>query len=69
MDQDALQAIVGFNSEPTPVQLMAKPALTVDEFFTSLLGLPSSTMEFILKEPDPPKVFLLGMCYEHKRSC
>lgn len=43
-----------------PEQLMAKPAMSVDEFFVNLLGVPTSTMEQLLKEPAPPKVFLLG---------
>lgn len=43
-----------------PAQLMAKPALTWNEFFSGILGLPDSTAEQIAKGDNPPKFFLLG---------
>jgi len=41
-------------------QLMAKPALSWDEFFGDLLGLPESTAELLMREDPKPKFFLLG---------
>lgn len=43
-----------------PAQLMAKPALTWDEFWSGILGLPDTTAEQLAREPDGPKFFLLG---------
>lgn len=46
---------------PAPAdQLMAKPALSWDEFWQSLLGIPDSTAEQLAREPNAPKFFLLG---------
>ena len=62
-----LALILGVNMDhqqselPTlPVQLMAKPALTWNEFFSGILGLPNSTAELIAKGDNRPKFFLLG---------
>lgn len=43
-----------------PIQLMAKPAMTWEEFWTGILGLPDSTAEQLAREPDAPRFFLLG---------
>ena len=43
-----------------PSELMAKPALTWNEFWAGILGLPDSTAELIAKGDNPPKFFLLG---------
>jgi hypothetical protein len=43
-----------------PAQLMAKPALTWEEFWNGILGLPSSTAELVAKQDPPPRFFLIG---------
>lgn len=43
-----------------PAQLMAKPALTWDEFWSGILGLPSSTAELVSKQEPAPRFFLIG---------
>lgn len=43
-----------------PAQLMAKPALTWDEFWDGILGLPSSTAEQVAKQDPAPRFFLIG---------
>ena len=43
-----------------PSELMAKPALTWDEFWNGILGLPDSTAELTAKGDIPPKFFLPG---------
>lgn len=45
---------------PLPAQLMVKPAMTWEEFWSGILGLPDSTAEQIAREPNAPKFFLLG---------
>ena len=46
---------------PLPAdQLMAKPALSFEEFFCHLLGLPQTTAEELAKGPDAPQMFLIG---------
>ncbi|MHB8912744.1 MAG: hypothetical protein ACYC42_08870 [Lysobacter sp.] len=42
-----------------PAQLMAKPALSWDEF-CFLLDLPESTAELVAREEPAPKFFLIG---------
>lgn len=50
------------NTDPAvlPTQLMAKPALTWEEFWSGILGIPDSTAEQLAREPGGPKFFLLG---------
>jgi hypothetical protein len=60
MVQELITPLERLEVSRTPRQLMAKPALAVEEFFVDLLGIPASTMESVLREPDPPKIFLLG---------
>lgn len=43
-----------------PAQLMSKPALYWPEFWEGLLGIPESTAEEIVREPNGPKFFLIG---------
>ncbi|HJV28680.1 MAG TPA: hypothetical protein VJ673_23575 [Aromatoleum sp.] len=43
----------------SPSELMAKPAMSWPEFL-QLLGLPESTAEEAIREPDAPKFFLIG---------
>lgn len=43
-----------------PAQLMAKPALTWDEFWGDLLNLPESTAELLMRDEPSPRFFLLG---------
>ena len=43
-----------------PAQLMAKPAITFEEFFLDVLGLPKSTAEELARSKTAPKFFLLG---------
>lgn len=43
-----------------PAQLMAKPALTWEEFWSGILGLPPSTAELVAKQDPAPRFFLLG---------
>jgi hypothetical protein len=43
-----------------PAQLMAKPAITFEEFFQTILGLPDSTAEELVRSNTAPKFFLLG---------
>lgn len=43
-----------------PAQLMAKPALTWEEFWDGILGLPSSTAEQVAKQDPAPRFFLIG---------
>lgn len=45
---------------PLPAQLMAKPAMSFEELFTGLLGLPDSTAEQVAREEPAPKLFMLG---------
>lgn len=45
---------------PAADQLMAKPAMTWDEFWSDLLAIPNSTAEQLAREPNAPKFFLLG---------
>ncbi|MDX9718431.1 MAG: hypothetical protein RBT67_13760 [Thauera sp.] len=44
----------------SPADLMAKPAMSFEELFLGLLGLPESTAEELVRSPDAPKMFLLG---------
>lgn len=44
----------------SPAELMAKPALTFEELFCDLLGLPVSTAEELARGEDAPTMFLLG---------
>lgn len=53
-DQDCLDARL------SPAQLMAKPALSWDEFWRDLLGLPESTAELLMREEPKPRFFMLG---------
>lgn len=48
------------NHPALPAQLMSKPALSFDELFVDLLGLPPSTAEEIARSDDRPPMFLLG---------
>jgi hypothetical protein len=52
------------NTEPNaatqPAQLMAKPALAWEEFWSGILGLPSSTAELVAKQDPAPRFFLIG---------
>lgn len=48
------------DTTPLPVQLMAKPAMSFEELFGELLGLPDSTAEQVAREVPSPKFFLLG---------
>lgn len=43
-----------------PAQLMAKPALTWEEFWSGILGLPPSTAELVAKQDPAPRFFLIG---------
>lgn len=43
----------------TPSEIFAKPAFSWTEFW-SLLGLPESTAEEIVREPNGPRFFMLG---------
>lgn len=43
-----------------PSQLMAKPALTWDEFWGGLLNLPESTAVLLMREEPAPQFFMLG---------
>lgn len=54
MQQDTLPA-----PQLPPSELMAKPAMSWPEFL-HLTGLPESTAEEALREPDAPKFFLIG---------
>lgn len=65
MKRGVLAQLLGANMDEAqypalPAQLMAKPALTWDEFWSGILGLPDSTAELIAKGDNPPKFFLLG---------
>lgn len=44
----------------SPAELMAKPALTFEELFVGVLGLPISTAEELARSEDAPPMFLLG---------
>lgn len=44
----------------SPSDLMAKPALFWPEFWQDLLGIPDSTAEEIVRQPDGPRFFLIG---------
>jgi hypothetical protein len=47
--------------QQTPAaDLMAKPALSWDEFWVGLLGLPAATAEQLARENPTPRFFLLG---------
>lgn len=48
------------NPPTLPAQLMAKPALTWEEFWDGILGLPSSTAELVAKQDPTPRFFLIG---------
>lgn len=51
------------DQQPTaalPSELMAKPALSWEEFWAGILGIPDSTAEQLAREPDAPKFFMLG---------
>lgn len=54
------EIVANYNAATLPAQLMAKPALTWEEFWSGILGLPDSTAEQIAREPNAPKFFLLG---------
>lgn len=43
-----------------PSELMAKPVLSWQEFWGSILGIPDSTAEQLAREPAAPKFFTLG---------
>lgn len=43
-----------------PAQLMAKPAITFEEFFQDVLGLPKTTAEELARGDNAPPFFLLG---------
>lgn len=43
-----------------PAQLMSKPALTWEEFWTGILDLPPSTAEQIARQEPAPRFFLIG---------
>lgn len=47
-------------SATLPAQLMAKPAITFEEFFQDVLGLPKSTAEELARQDNAPRFFLLG---------
>lgn len=55
-----LQGAGGNHAATLPTQLMAKPAMTWEEFWTGILGLPDSTAEQLAREADAPRFFLLG---------
>jgi hypothetical protein len=48
------------NEANLPTQLMAKPVLSWEEFWDSLLGLPKSTSELVARQDPTPKFFLIG---------
>lgn len=54
------EIVADYNAATLPMQLMSKPALSWDEFWGGLLGLPDSTAEQLAREPDAPHFFLLG---------
>lgn len=60
MKKPADQQAGGSHADVMPAQLMAKPALSWEEFWTGILGLPDSTAEQLAREPDAPRFFLLG---------
>ena len=43
-----------------PSEIMAKPAISFEEFFDSILGLPASTAELICRQEPRPAFFLIG---------
>lgn len=58
--EDLLEFLLNYKQVKKPSELMAKPALSFDEFFCELLGLPASTAEQICKGNDAPPMFALG---------
>ena len=44
----------------TPLEIMAKPAISFEEFFIILLGLPRTTADELIRAGDGPPMFLLG---------
>ena len=58
--EDLLEFLLNYEKAKKPSELMAKPALSFDEFFCELLGLPASTAEQICKGQDAPPMFALG---------
>lgn len=48
------------NEANLPTELMAKPVLSWEEFWDSLLGLPKSTAELVARDEPVPKFFLIG---------
>ena len=44
----------------SPSDLMAKPALTWDEFWLGILGLPDTTANEIVRGDESPAFFLIG---------
>lgn len=58
--EELLDFLIGYDTRKKPSELMAKPALSFDEFFCELLGLPASTAEQLCKGKDAPPLFALG---------
>ena len=58
--EDLLEFLLNYEKAKKPSELMAKPALSFEEFFVELLGLPASTAEVICKGHDAPPMFALG---------
>lgn len=57
---EVFDLLLKYESSKKPSELMAKPALSFEEFFCELLGLPSSTAEQICRGHEAPPMFALG---------
>ena len=58
--EELLTFLLNYEKSTKPSELMAKPALSFEEFFCELLGLPSSTAEQICRGHEAPPMFALG---------
>lgn len=45
---------------PPASELMAKPAMSFEEWFCGVVGLPETTAEELVRSPEAPPMFLLG---------
>lgn len=54
------EIVANYNAATLPAQLMAKPALYWPEFWQCLLGIPDSTANEIVRQPDAPPFFMIG---------
>lgn len=58
--EELLTFLLDYEKSTKPSELMCKPALSFEEFFCELLGLPSSTAEQIVRGHEAPPMFALG---------